>query len=124
MVPMKAKKSINGNEENLSSMSRFLKLLIRIKFIPIQKWGEKKATFKLFSFTTLIYIIVNWVIPSIVQCFNQLSLFPEITEAWAEMTANANIIDKISMVGFNIISLATWPLCPLLLAKALPQPHT
>ena len=120
MVPIGA---INGKEETLSSMSRFLKFLIRIKFIPIRIEGEKKpkATFRLFSFSMLIYIICYWVILPMAQWFSQCILFQEITEAWTEMLANANIIDYISMVGCNFISVIMWPLCPLLLAQALPS---
>ena len=123
MVTIRAANAINLNEENLSPMSRFLKFLITIKFIPIQKEGEKKAkaTFKLFSITTFIYIIVNWVVAPMAFYFNGVILFQDITESWTEMMANSNIIDNISMLGFNFISFITWPLVPLLLAQALPS---
>ena len=123
MVTIRAANAINGNGENLSPMSMFLKFLMRINFIPIQIEGEKKAkaTFKVFSFTTLIYIIFAWVVPSMALLFNQSILFHQITESWTEMSANANIVDNISMVGFNFLTLIMWPLCPLLLARALPS---
>ena len=37
------------------------------------------------------------------------------------MIRNANIIDKISIIGFSLVNMITCPICPLLLAKAIPS---
>ena len=37
------------------------------------------------------------------------------------MIRNANIIDKISIYGFSFVNFTTAPICPLLLAKAIPS---
>ena len=47
--------------------------------------------------------------------------FKDEDQIWQEMKRNANIIDNISMNGFSIVTLITWPICPLLIAKAIPS---
>ena len=109
------------NTENLSTMSRFIKYLVLIKFVPIQHDQENsKPIFKLFSLTTLAYIMIFLGVPSISALFDRI-FFKEVHQLLLEMIRNANIIDKISIIGFSLVNIITCPICPLLLAKAIPS---
>ena len=60
-------------------------------------------------------------VPTIFPLFDQTIFFREIGQLWQEMIRYANIIDKISIYGFSFVNFTTAPICPLLLAKAIPS---
>ena len=111
MIAFEAKKSIAKCKKD-SLISRLLRFLIKIRFIPVEIDEENtKAVFNWCR--SFLYFIVYWGLLVLCSVLNfskkQKLMFKE------------NVIDTISMYGFGIISVITFPLSPLILAKTLPS---
>ena len=123
MISIKSKVQDSKKEENLkqlSMMSKIVKILFKIRFIPAKNDKTcSKIVFQLCSLVTLTFIAVYWGVYFIFSAiFAQvLSRFQDVMmEVFMEM----NAIDLASGFANNII-VNLFLLCPLFLGHALPS---
>ena len=103
----------------LSLMSKLMKFLIKIRFVPV-KADLYKATFKLFSFTTFTYIFV-YIGTLYLTLGLKIMISREVWDIQKESSMISNPVDAVSLVAFFLCLYLDFPMCPLFLAHALPS---
>ena len=123
MISIKSKVQDSKKEENLkqlSMMSKIVKILFKIRFIPVKSDATySKITFKLCSFVTLTFIAVYFGVYFIFSAIlaQVLSRFQHVV---IEFYMERNSIDFASGLAYSII-VNLFLLCPLFLGHALPS---
>ena len=102
----------NMNQE--SGMSKLVKFFILIRFIPVRV-GIAKASFKIFSCNTFIYILL-FMGTIYLTCYVKLLSFKDFF-----MDPSSDLVFKISCAAFLLFLYLPFPLSPLLVANALPS---
>ena len=108
---------IDDNFGELSLMSKLMKFLIKIRFVPVNA-DLYKATFKLFSFETFTYSIVY--MGTLYLTLGLKTMIPrEVLDVQKEISMKSDPVDAVSIAAFFGCLYLDFPMCPLFLAHAL-----
>ena len=78
-----------------TAMSRLIRCLIKIRFVPVKTDKENsKAVFKLFGLETIFYIVIFWGILCLAFALPIL-VFKDVFELQMEMLNTANIVESV-----------------------------
>ena len=109
------------NSSAMTKMSKLIKFLIKIMFIPVKLGRDNsKATFKLCSPLTLSFIMIYF--GGLYLIFTmKILLFKSVFDIFIELTMKIDVIDTASIFVYQLFFYFVFPLCPLVLASALPS---
>ena len=108
---------INGEEE-LTRMSKFVRFLVKIHFLPL-KLGEEqsKATFSFCSLPTLLNFLFFYLSSVALICLSGVIYFSSMKRQAS--IKSSGVIDILSGLSFHTTILLLFPCIPLLSGQVL-----
>jgi hypothetical protein len=123
IVPQPRIKNMGNNECNqqVSKMSKLVYFLINIPFISLKMDKEhKNVTFKVCSYVTILSAVLYGGMFLFLPIIHPM-ISKNVTGIIMENYLNRNIIDILSSLDFSWILGIVFPVCPFVLAHAVPS---
>jgi hypothetical protein len=107
------------HEDDCSSFSKFIKILIFIRFVPVEVTSDSsKVSFKFCSSIMLSCISILWGPLFLTLCAGEI-VGRNIQEFADDYIKKYNIVDEVARSTFKLFVIFVFPMCPIVLGKAL-----